>query len=152
MDLILWRHAEAAEDGFEDDLERPLTPRGERQAARMAAWLNHHLPASARVLASPALRTQQTAKALDRRCKTVQTLAPGCSVAALLEAACWPKSKAPVLVVGHQPTLGLAAAWLLAGQAQPWSVRKSAVWWLRSRERDGEGQTVLVAVLGPEQL
>ncbi len=152
MDLILWRHAEAAEDGVEDDLERPLTPRGERQAARMAAWLNHHLPASARVLASPALRTQQTAKALDRRCKTVQTLAPGCSVAALLEAARWPKSKEPVLVVGHQPTLGLAAAWLLAGQAQPWSVRKSAVWWLRSRERDGEGQTVLVAVLGPEQL
>ena len=152
MDLILWRHAEAAEDGFEDDLERPLTPRGERQAARMAAWLNHHLPASARVLASPALRTQQTAKALDRRCKTVQTLAPGCSVAALLEATRWPKSKEPVLVVGHQPTLGLAAAWLLAGQAQPWSVRKSAVWWLRSRERDGEGQTVLVAVLGPEQL
>ena len=37
MDLILWRHAEAAEDGFEDDLERPLTPRGERQAARITA-------------------------------------------------------------------------------------------------------------------
>lgn len=152
MDLILWRHAEAAEDGFEDDLERPLTPRGERQAARMAAWLNHRLPATARVLASPALRTQQTAKALDRRFKTVDALAPGCSVAALLEAARWPKSKAPVLVVGHQPTLGLAAATLLAGAAQPWSVRKAALWWLRSRERDGEGQTVLVAVLGPEQL
>ena len=41
MDLILWRHAEAfdlAEGGT--DLERMLTPRGEKQAARMAAWLD----------------------------------------------------------------------------------------------------------------
>ena len=40
MDLILWRHAEAQdpEDGM-DDLARALTRRGEKQAARMAAWL-----------------------------------------------------------------------------------------------------------------
>jgi phosphohistidine phosphatase len=45
MDLILWRHAEAfdlAEGGT--DLERMLTPRGEKQAARMAAWLDRQLP------------------------------------------------------------------------------------------------------------
>jgi len=152
MDLILWRHAEAAEDGAEGDLARPLTTRGERQAARVADWLNRHLPATTRVLASPALRAQQTAKALDRKFKTVPALAPGCSVAALLDTARWPQSREPVLVVGHQPTLGLAAAWLLAGAAQAWSVRKGAVWWLRSREREGEGQTVIVAVRGPEQL
>ena len=152
MDLILWRHAEAAEDGFEDDLALPLTPRGERQAARMAAWLNRHLPATTRVLASPALRTQQTAQALERKFKTVPALAPGGSVTALLEAVRWPNAKEPVLVIGHQPTLGQAAAWLLAGATQPWSIKKAAVWWLRSRERDGEGQTVLAAVIGPEQL
>ena len=45
MDLILWRHAEA-EDWLEGptqvgqiDLDRSLTQRGEKQAARMAAWL-----------------------------------------------------------------------------------------------------------------
>ncbi|MEO7547467.1 MAG: histidine phosphatase family protein, partial [Ramlibacter sp.] len=40
MDLILWRHAEA-EDAPEggDDLDRALTSRGEKQAARVAAWL-----------------------------------------------------------------------------------------------------------------
>lgn len=152
MDLILWRHAEAAEDGYEDDLARPLTPRGERQAVRMAAWLNRHVPATAKVLASPALRTQQTAAALDRKFRTVEALAPGGSVTALLEAARWPHSKEPVLVVGHQPTLGLAAAWLLAGASEPWSIKKAALWWLRSRERDGERQTVLAAVIGPEQV
>ena len=37
MDLILWRHADAIElQGNLSDLERPLTPKGERQAQRMA--------------------------------------------------------------------------------------------------------------------
>ena len=41
MDLIFWRHAEAENrrEG-QDDLERALTHKGERQAQRMAAWLN----------------------------------------------------------------------------------------------------------------
>jgi phosphohistidine phosphatase len=153
MDLILWRHAEAfdADDGSED-LERALTARGERQAARMAHWLNQHLPATTRILASPARRAQQTAAALERKFKTVPALAPDAGPVALLSAARWPEAKEPVLVIGHQPTLGLVAAQLLAGHAQPWSVKKGAVWWLRRRDRAGDDQTVLVAVRGPESL
>ena len=65
MDLILWRHAEAEEaDVGADDLARALTPKGERQAERMAEWLNRRLAHSTRTLVSPALRCQQTAKAL----------------------------------------------------------------------------------------
>jgi phosphohistidine phosphatase len=151
MDLILWRHAEAL-DGVDpgDDLARPLTAKGERQAARVAAWLNRQLPAGARVLASPARRTQQTAAALDRRFKTVAELAPDGTVEGLLHAARWPDAREPVLVVGHQPTLGLVAAYLLAAQPQAWAVRKGAVWWLRARERQGELQVVLHAVVSPE--
>ena len=153
MDLILWRHAEAVEsDDAAGDLERPLTSRGERQAARMAAWLNQHLPATTRVLASPARRTQQTALALERKFRTVPALAPDASVTALLEAARWPDAKEPVLVIGHQPTLGMTAAQLLSGADQPWAVKKGAVWWLRSREREGEGQVVLVNVISPDQI
>jgi phosphohistidine phosphatase len=151
MDLILWRHAEALEAReVEDDLNRSLTAKGERQAHRMAAWINRHLPASARVLASPARRTQQTAAALDRKIKTVAELAPDGTVEGLLHAVRWPDAREPVLVVGHQPTLGLAAAYLLAAQAQPWPVRKGALWWLRGRERDGVLQVVLHAVVSPE--
>jgi phosphohistidine phosphatase len=153
MDLILWRHAEAVESGDAlEDLERSLTSRGERQASRMAAWLNQHLPATTRVLASPARRTQQTALALERKFRTVPALAPDASATALLEAARWPDAKEPVLVIGHQPTLGLVAAQLLSGTAQPWAVKKGAVWWLRSREREGEGQIVLVNVISPDQV
>lgn len=151
MDLILWRHAEAFEmREVQDDLERALTTKGERQAQRMAAWLNQQLPSTARVLVSPARRTQQTAAALDRKTKTVAALAPDAGVDALLHAVRWPESREPVLVIGHQPTLGLAAAYLLSGHPQPWSVKKGAVWWLRAREREGELQVVLHAVLGPE--
>ena len=153
MDLILWRHAEAVEaTESHDDLARALTARGERQAARMGHWLNQHLPATTRILVSPARRAQQTAAALERKCKTVAALAPDADLAALLAAVRWPDAREPVLVVGHQPTLGLTAAYLLAGVAQAWSIKKGAVWWLRRRDRVGDDQTVLVTVRGPEAL
>ena len=153
MDLILWRHAEAEllREGH-DDMQRSLTAKGQRQAKRMAEWLNLRLPASTRILASPAVRTQQTVLALDRRFKTVDLLAPECSADDLLKAARWPNSSEPVLIVGHQPTLGIVAARLLAGADQAWSVKKGAVWWLAQRDREGEAQVTLLAVQGAEKL
>jgi phosphohistidine phosphatase len=153
MDLILWRHAEAFEmREVQDDMDRALTPKGERQAQRVGAWLNRQLASTARVLVSPARRAQQTAAALDREVKTVSALAPEATVEALLHSVRWPDAREPVLVVGHQPTLGLAAAYLLSGQAQPWAVKKGGVWWLRAREREGVLQVVLHAVIGPDLL
>ncbi len=153
MDLILWRHAEAVmESEDQPDLERPLTSKGERQAQRMAEWLNRHLAHSTRVLVSPALRCQQTAQALGRKFRTVPALAPGAGAGALLAAARWPDASEPVLVVGHQPTVGLVAALALTGTAQPWSVKKGAVWWLRSRSREEGERVVLQAVQGPDSL
>ena len=153
MDLILWRHAEAVPEREDlDDLARPLTPKGERQAQRMAEWLNHRLAHSTRILVSPAVRTQQTAKALDRSFKTVKAIAPDASATAVLAAARWPESNEPVLVVGHQPTLGHVAALLLGEVAQSWVIKKGAVWWLRSRERETGSQVVLQAVQSPDCL
>lgn len=153
MDLILWRHAEAhvvRED--QTDLDRALTPKGERQAQRMAGWLNQRLAHSTRILVSPAVRAQQTARALGRPFKTVASLGPDSAGEALLEAARWPDSSEPALVVGHQPTLGLVASCLLTQVPQPWAVKKGGVWWLRRRERDGVVQVVLQAVQSPDHL
>ena len=153
MDLILWRHAEAVlERPDRDDLERALTPKGERQAQRMAEWLNQRLAHSTRILVSPAKRCQQTAKALDRHFKTLPALAPDADGEALLKAARWPDGSEPVLVIGHQPTLGLVASYLLANLPQPWSIKKGGVWWLRNRDREGGAQIVLHAVMGPDCL
>ncbi len=153
MDLILWRHAEAhPQRAGQIDLDRALTSKGERQALRMAEWLNQRLAASTRVLVSPALRAQQTARALQRKYKTSDAAAPDQGVAELLVAANWPDAGEPVLVVGHQPTLGMAAARLLCGVDQPWAVKKSAVWWLRAREREGVVQITLQAVQAADLL
>ena len=153
MDLILWRHAEAQDplDG-QDDMSRALTGRGEKQAARMAHWLDRQLPEGARVLASPARRCEQTAQALERKYKTRPELAIGGTVDQLLEAAQWPQGKATVLIVGHQPVLGQTIARLLGLSASDCVVRRGAVWWLRNRERGALSQTVVVTVQSPEVL
>jgi phosphohistidine phosphatase len=154
MDLILWRHCEA--EAGEPDLGRRLTPKGHKQAERMAEWLERHLPDTARILVSPADRAQQTAQALPRRFRTLPELAPGASTTAVLSAANWPDSREPVLIVGHQPTLGMVAAYLMAGEAarhgEPWSIKKGSVWWLRHRPREDRGEVVLVAVRTAEGL
>jgi phosphohistidine phosphatase len=153
MDLILWRHAEAIDvELVGDDMERTLTPRGEKQAARMAAWLDRQLPDGARVWASPAVRTQQTVKALGRKFKTSAELAPLASVDQLLELVQWPDARGCVLVVGHQPTLGQTLSRLLGLSDTECAVKKGAVWWLRHRERETGNKTVLVTVQTPDLL
>lgn len=153
MDLIVWRHAEAEEEATGgDDLQRPLTSRGEKQAARIAGWLDRHLPDATRILCSPAVRCEQTALALGRKYKVRPELAPGAAVADLLEAAGWPGSRQPVLIVGHQPVLGQLLAQVLAMPSAGNAVRKGGVWWVRSREREGQGETIVLAVQSPETL
>ena len=153
MDLIIWRHAEAHEaEPQEDDLQRALTPRGRKQAERMAVWLDAQLPQGTRVLSSPAVRAVQTVHALGRKYKVRDALSPGASVADVLETSGWPEARHPVLLVGHQPALGDVVAQLLGMPEHACAVRKGAVWWLRHRVREGQAQTVLLAVASPERL
>ena len=151
MDLILWRHAEAHEPQAQgDDLARELTARGAKQATRMAAWLDRHLPDGTRIMCSPARRTLQTAEALGRRYEVRNELAPDADHEALLALVRWPECRGTVLVVGHQPTLGRTVAQLLGMAEGDLPMRKGSLWWLRTRERDGQRQTVVVAAQSPE--
>jgi len=104
MDLILWRHAEA--EAGTPDAERKLTPHGEEQAKKMAAWLRPRLPKNVHIICSPAKRTLQTAQALTIDFQISDKLGVGASVQNLLEVAGWPSFSAPVLLIGHEPTLG----------------------------------------------
>lgn len=159
MHLLLWRHAEA-EEGW-PDLPRKLTAHGKQQAQQMAEWINAHAPRNLRILASPALRTQQTARALGKPFETDPRLAPDSGVENLLDALNWApdgsdnedsedsknSKDSAIIVVGHQPTLGQAASFLLSGEQAYWAIKKGAVWWLSSRMRQGKRQTVVQAVL-----
>ena len=153
MDLILWRHAEAHEaPPGEDDMSRSLTPRGERQAIRMAQWLERQLPEGTRILCSPAKRTEQTAMALGRKYKLSSAITPQSTADMLFAAAQWPTSKNTVLVIGHQPILGEAISIVLGFQKPECSVKKGSVWWLRSRLRHEGDQSILVTVQSPDML
>jgi phosphohistidine phosphatase len=160
MDLILWRHAEAYDLDDDSqvqlpsgtDLARELTPRGFKQAARMASWLDRQLPEGTKIYTSAAVRAEQTAKALQRKYKIRTDLNPDAEIDKLLDVAQWPGSDSPVLLVGHQPSLGAVIAHLMGLQASSCNVKKGAVWWLRTRQREGVSQTVLVTVQTPEYL
>ncbi len=154
MDLLLWRHAEAydATPEHPDDMLRALTPRGIKQAQRMAKWLDQHLPEGTRILCSPALRCESTAAALGRKYKLCPELRPEGDPQALLALAQWPDARTPVLVVGHQPTLGQVAAQLLEAPAHTLSVRKGALWWLRNRVRMDAQKTLVHCVQSPDML
>lgn len=150
MELILWRHAEA--EMGEPDEGRSLTAKGQKQARKMGEWLDHSLPHSCKIFVSPAHRTVQTAEALGRKFKLMDELGPESNVEKILAATQWPDSREPVLVVGHQPTLGQLAALLIDGEVKNWTIRKGNVWWIVRRKRDDIEDSYLRAVMTPELL
>ncbi len=153
MDLILWRHADALEsEADQHDADRELSAKGERQAARMAKWLDRQLPDGTRIFSSPAKRAIQTVGFLGRKYKIRDELSPQCDHTHVLSLVQWPAAKMSTLVVGHQPALGQTMAELLGVPELALSMRKGSVWWLRSKLSDGQPKTVLVTVQAPEMM
>ncbi|MGA8005876.1 MAG: histidine phosphatase family protein, partial [Burkholderiales bacterium] len=60
--------------------------------------------------------------------------------------------KGAVVVVGHQPTLGLTAAYLVCRGREEWAIKKGGLWWLSNRVRDDDSQVVVRAVVAPDLL
>jgi phosphohistidine phosphatase len=157
MDLLIWRHAQAENldpkvSDAASDLARPLTPRGEHQAERVAAWIEPRLPKGSRILSSPALRCESTVAYLGRKYKLQDELAPSGTSDDILQLLKWPDTRLPTVLVGHQPALGELIARLIGAESQKSSVRKGALWWLQYRERDGAKQMLIHAVVSPELL
>jgi phosphohistidine phosphatase len=149
MELILWRHAQA-EDGTPDEARR-LTPRGERDAARVGAWLRERIaPGACTVLSSPARRTRQTADALGMPYGVSERIGTGASAEDVIEAAGWPDRRQGLLiVVGHQPWIGEVVATLVSGRPDGWPMRKAGLWWLSRRD---DNEVLVKAVVTPEIL
>lgn len=156
MELILWRHAEAEEGVF--DSARRLTDKGEKQAQSMAKWLKSRLPDNLTIMVSPTKRTQQTAAALAGDFETTEEIGPGVPAKAILDAAEWPEARGAVLIVGHQPTLGQAAALIMTGKPLPWTIRKGGIWWFSHKQKQGnrgeapDGEVILRAVISADMV
>ena len=110
MRLFIVRHAEAAQ-GSPDDL-RPLTDVGREQARRLGRQFADDGIRPDAVLSSPLLRARETAaeiaKAVGVEAEPDERLAPGADPDDVRAAASGRGET--VVVVGHQPDCGRAAA------------------------------------------
>ena len=152
--LILWRHAEAeVQSKSGTDFDRALTKSGHKDAVKMAKWLNQHLPANTEVFCSPAIRCLQTAAALQALSSINVEVADFLSVDSTPEMIANKinndDSNQTILIIGHQPNLGLLITKLLGMNESACAVKKGAVWWLRQRVNEGVLQTYLYAVKHP---
>jgi phosphohistidine phosphatase len=115
MRLLIVRHAEAA-PGEPDEL-RSLTPAGRAQARVLGARLRREGLVPDAVVTSPLRRARETADELALgEAAADERLAPGATPADVRAAA--RGRGATVLVVGHQPDCGRAAA-ALSGEPEP---------------------------------
>ncbi len=136
------------------DLQRPLTPRGRKQARKMAKWIRKHAPDDLRILVSPALRCQQTAQVLRLPFETDPRLGPDRDVdnlLAVIDCSDSSEAKKPpaLLVIAHQPTLGKTAAYLLSGEETSWSIKKGNMWWFDYSLQSENKQVALKSVIAP---
>ncbi|MEQ1573814.1 MAG: phosphohistidine phosphatase SixA [Vicinamibacterales bacterium] len=120
-EISIVRHAIAAERGEEwpDDTKRPLTEQGIarfKEVVRGLAWLEVGID---EIFTSPLVRARQTAALLAAgisgkpNMKVLESLAPGHSVAAVLQELAQTARRKRVALVGHEPGLGELAGHLI---------------------------------------
>ena len=123
-ELLVLRHAKSSHaSGAASDFERPLAPRGRRDAARVGRWLAARGLRPDRAVASPSLRTRQTLERLQPyfRAPPETDFEPGLYLAtaeAILRRVKQVPPGDPLMVIGHNPGIGELAA-LLAGAGEP---------------------------------
>src|SRR5437660_4445108 len=119
MDLYLIRHADAAPPGPDgDDVIRPLTNKGHRQAKALAAALAKQGVTFDAIVTGPRIRAAQTTEHLTAGlpephppvhvCEEVGYDARPKKILKFIESV----PGQSIAVVGHQPGLGRFAAWM----------------------------------------
>src|SRR6201991_485009 len=115
--LLLLRHAKSDYPAGVADHERPLAPRGEREAELAGDWLRAHAPAVDAVLCSTATRTRETLARtrIDAPVTFADRLYDATPGAVIEEINGVAPEVETLLVIGHEPAmsavaLGLATA------------------------------------------
>ena len=126
MDLYLIRHAHAlalGERGVTSDDDRPLSEKGEAQAVALAKSLHQRGVHFDKLCSSPLLRARQTAAILVREWKRadleieiLDSLIPE-GKPRKIGKALLKVSGAKVALVGHMPSMGLLASWLIGDKS-----------------------------------
>ncbi len=105
--LVLLRHAKSAYPPGVADHDRPLAPRGIREAGLAGDWLRANLPRIDLVLCSTAERARQTAAhaAVENLVKYVERLYGAGAATVIDEIRNVADDVGTLLVVGHEPTM-----------------------------------------------
>lgn len=109
--LLLLRHAKSDYPGGVPDHDRPLAPRGIREAALAGDWLRSAAPSIDAVLCSTATRTRQTLErtGIDAPVRFVDRIYDATPGIVLDEINAVDADVATLLVIGHEPVMsGLA--------------------------------------------
>jgi len=127
MNLYLLRHGIAVEHGapgYGQDADRPLTDKGERKLWRITEAMRVMELSFDLILASPYLRARRTAEIVAEAFKAKKKLELCNALAAdgdMLELIHYLNQLSPrpenVLVVGHEPYLGVLATLLITGDS-----------------------------------
>jgi phosphohistidine phosphatase len=114
--LLLLRHAKSAYPEGVADHERPLAPRGEREATLAGDWLRAHAPAVDAVLCSTATRTRQTLARtrIEAPVTYVERLYDSTPGVVIDEINRVGPEVQTLLVIGHEPTTSSLALGLTA--------------------------------------
>jgi len=155
--LYLVRHADAADLGESRataDADRALTPKGRRQARRVAAFLKAAGTDKPLVISSPLLRAMQTAEILARSLSkegvaSSPSLAPGGDPEGILRTLRSAKDR-DLVAVGHAPDIARTAAWLIG--APPHSqieFKKAGTAAIRFEDKIGPGLATLEWLVQP---
>lgn len=160
MRLILFRHGPAEERDaarWPDDALRPLTERGIRRTRRAARGLVRLEPGIACIFSSPAERAAATAKILAKEHPEagdpvfLDALGPDAPWRSTVSLVRKESADRTVVIVGHEPALGMVAGALLCGEPRALALKKAgacAIEW--SAPTLGGGR--LVWWLGPKPL
>jgi phosphohistidine phosphatase len=118
--VILLRHAKSSwADPALADIDRPLAPRGQRAARRIAKYIRRKKIRPAIVLCSPSFRTRQTLEAIapslgeDSSVEFVEELYAASEDDLIHRLQALPESVDSVMLIGHNPglqKLGLSLA------------------------------------------
>jgi phosphohistidine phosphatase len=105
--LVLLRHAKSAYPVGVADHDRPLAPRGQREAGLAGDWLRTNLPAVDAVLCSTATRARETLAhtGIDAPVRYVDRLYDTTAGTVINEIASVSDEVAVLLVVAHEPTM-----------------------------------------------
>ena len=109
--LLLLRHAKSDYPAGVVDHERPLAPRGEREAALAGDWLRAHTPAVDAVLCSTATRTRETLARtqIEAPVSYVDRLYDATPGAVIDEINGVDPDVETLLVIGHEPAISQVA-------------------------------------------